>query len=81
MADVEDYLQSADYRAIEADEARFLDGTKSVYWTAIGHNLIDKIMNEVPTDRGRRVTLETAAAVPGSAAPTMPATRTGATTR
>jgi hypothetical protein len=61
MADLEDLLMSPDYKEIEADEAQYLDMTTSEYWAAINHNMIDKIMNEVPTDRSKRVTMETAA--------------------
>ena len=64
MADLEDFLMSPGYREIEADEAEFLDMDASVYWTAINHNIIDKIMNEVPTDRSRRVDLEAARLLP-----------------
>ena len=64
MADLEDFLMSSGYREIEADEAEFLDMDASVYWTAINHNIIDKIMNEVPTDRSRRVDLEAARLLP-----------------
>lgn len=64
MSDLEDFLMSPEYRKIEADEATFLDMDASVYWTAINHNIIDKIMNEVPTDRSQRVDLKAARALP-----------------
>ena len=64
MSDLEDFLMSPDYQEIEADEAEFLDMGASVYWTAINHNIIDTIMNEVPTDRSQRVDLEAARLLP-----------------
>lgn len=57
MSDLEDFLTSPGYKAIAADEAQFLDPARSVYWTAVNHNIIDKVMNEIPTDRSVRVSL------------------------
>ncbi|MCG8584988.1 MAG: EthD domain-containing protein [Pirellulales bacterium] len=51
MSAIEDFLVSPGYRKIEADERRHLDLDASVYWTAINHNIIDKIVVEVPTRR------------------------------
>ena len=51
MNHVEDYLMSPEYAEIEADEAKHLDADRSVYWTALNHNIIDKMLNEVPTRR------------------------------
>lgn len=51
MSACEDFLMSPGYKKIEADEARHLDMAASVYWTAINHNIIDKIAVEIPTKR------------------------------
>ncbi|HBE67637.1 MAG TPA: hypothetical protein DDW52_05755 [Planctomycetaceae bacterium] len=51
MSAVEDFLMSPGYKKIEADEGQHLDLEKSVYWTAINHNIIDKIAVEIPTKR------------------------------
>jgi len=48
--DVEDYLVSADYVAIEAQEAE-LTGDGSEFWTAVNYSVINRLMPELATKR------------------------------
>ncbi|MBP0496302.1 EthD family reductase [Roseomonas indoligenes] len=48
--DVEDYLVTEDYAAIEADEAE-LAGEGSEFWTALNYSVINRLLPELPTER------------------------------
>jgi hypothetical protein len=49
--DVEDYLVSDDYRAIEADEAAFADVAQSEFWTGVNYSVINRLLPELATRR------------------------------
>lgn len=49
--DVEDYLASDDYAAIEADEATFTDLERSEFWTGLNYSVINRLLPEVATRR------------------------------
>jgi hypothetical protein len=49
--DVEDYLASDDYRAIEADEATFTDVAQSEFWTGLNYSVINRLLPELATKR------------------------------
>jgi hypothetical protein len=49
--DVEDYLVSDEYRAIEADEATFTDLTQSEFWTGVNYSVINRLLPELATLR------------------------------
>jgi len=49
MNDVEDYLASDGYRAIEADEAAFTDTEQSEFWTGLTYSVINRLLPELAT--------------------------------
>lgn len=49
--DVEDFLTSADHRAIAADEAAITYAPLSEFWTAVNISVINRLMPEVATRR------------------------------
>lgn len=49
--DVEDYLVSDDYQAIEADEATFIDLNRSEFWTGLNYSVINRLLPELATKR------------------------------
>ncbi|RYY18476.1 MAG: hypothetical protein EOO36_08050 [Cytophagaceae bacterium] len=49
--DVEDYLATADYHAIEADEATFIDHARSEFWTGLNYSVINRLLPELATRR------------------------------
>ena len=51
MNDVEDYLATADYQTIEADEATFIDFSQSEFWTGLNYCVINRLLPEVATKR------------------------------
>lgn len=51
VTDLEDFLMSDDYAAIEADEARIVDATGSEYWTGVNYNMINRLYPERVTRR------------------------------
>lgn len=53
LNDVEDYLISDDYQAIEAREAA-LAGEGSEFWTAVNYSVINRLLPELPTAMSAR---------------------------
>jgi len=51
LNDVEDYLVSDDYRAIEADEVTFTDVAQSEFWTGLNYSVINRLLPELATKR------------------------------
>ena len=51
LNDVEDYLVTADYAAIEAAEAEFADPAASEFWTAVNYGVINRLVPELATKR------------------------------
>lgn len=51
LNDVEDYLVTADYTAIEAAEAEFADPAASEFWTAVNYSVINRLAPELATER------------------------------
>jgi hypothetical protein len=51
MNDVEDFLVSEEYQAIEADEASFTDLAQSEFWTGITYSVINRLLPELATRR------------------------------
>ncbi|OQS12162.1 hypothetical protein B0T37_05965 [Chromobacterium violaceum] len=51
LNDLEDFMLSEDYQAIERDEQRFADAERSDFWTAMGINVVNRIQQEVATPR------------------------------
>ncbi len=51
MNDLEDYLMTEHYAAIEADEREFVDPVRSEYWTALNYNIINRLYPEMATRR------------------------------
>jgi uncharacterized protein (DUF1330 family) len=51
MNDVEDYLNSDGYQAIETDEAAFVDQAQSEFWTGINYSVINRLLPELATRR------------------------------
>jgi hypothetical protein len=51
LNDVEDYLVTADYAAIEAAEAELADPEASEFWTAVNYSVINRLMPERATER------------------------------
>ena len=49
--DVEDYLATDDYQAIEADEATFIDLNRSEFWTGLNYSVINRLLPELATRR------------------------------
>lgn len=49
--DVEDYLATNDYQAIEADEATFIDLERSEFWTGLNYSVINRLLPELATKR------------------------------
>lgn len=49
--DVEDYLATDDYLAIEADEATFIDLERSEFWTGLNYSVINRLLPELATQR------------------------------
>ena len=49
--DVEDYLLTDSYRAIEADEATFIDLARSEFWTGLNYSVINRLLPELATRR------------------------------
>ncbi|UOG73217.1 EthD domain-containing protein [Hymenobacter tibetensis] len=49
MNDVEDFLVTAGYGAIEADEASFMDLGRSEFWTGLTYSVINRLLPELPT--------------------------------
>jgi len=49
--DVEDYLATDDYQAIEADEATFIDLERSEFWTGLNYSVINRLLPELATKR------------------------------
>ena len=49
--DVEDYLVSDEYRAIEADEVTFTDVAQSEFWTGVNYSVINRLLPELATLR------------------------------
>ncbi|RZK22206.1 MAG: hypothetical protein EOO56_09360 [Hymenobacter sp.] len=49
--DVEDYLASDDYRAVEADEATFTNVAQSEFWTGLNYSVINRLLPELATQR------------------------------
>jgi hypothetical protein len=49
--DVEDYLLTDGYRAIEADEATFIDLERSEFWTGLNYSVINRLLPELATTR------------------------------
>lgn len=49
--DVEDYLATNDYQAIEADEATFIDLARSEFWTGLNYSVINRLLPELATKR------------------------------
>jgi hypothetical protein len=49
--DVEDYLATNDYQAIEADEATFIDLGRSEFWTGLNYSVINRLLPELATKR------------------------------
>jgi hypothetical protein len=49
MNDVEDYLASTEYRAIEANEASFTDLGQSEFWTGLTYSVINRLLPELAT--------------------------------
>jgi len=47
--DVEDYLATDDYQAIEADEATFIDLERSEFWTGLNYSVINRLLPELAT--------------------------------
>lgn len=51
VTDLEDFLMTEEYAAIEADEAKFVDHANSEYWTGVNYNIINRIYPESATDQ------------------------------
>ncbi|AWN36545.1 EthD domain-containing protein [Methylobacterium radiodurans] len=51
LNDVEDYLVTADYAAIEAAEAELADPDVSEFWTAVNYSVINRLVPERATER------------------------------
>ncbi|APX88172.1 hypothetical protein BV511_16010 [Methylorubrum extorquens] len=51
LNDVEDYLVTADYAAIEASEAELADPEVSEFWTALNYGVINRLVPELATER------------------------------
>lgn len=51
ITDVEDFLMTDHYAAIQADEAKFIDHGQSEYWTALNYNVINRLYPEQTTKR------------------------------
>jgi hypothetical protein len=51
LNDVEDYLVTADYAAIEAAEAELAEPEASEFWTAVTYSVINRLAPERATDR------------------------------
>jgi hypothetical protein len=51
LNDVEDYLTTADHRAIEAAEAEIMDQNTSEFWTAVNYSVINRLVPECATER------------------------------
>jgi hypothetical protein len=51
MADLEDFLMTDDYAAIDADELEYVDPKQSEYWSALNYNIINRIYPEQETVR------------------------------
>lgn len=51
LNDVEDYLVTADYAAIEAAEAAFADPEASEFWTAVNYSVVNRLVPEMATER------------------------------
>jgi len=49
--DVEDYLATNEYQAIEADEATFIDLERSEFWTGLNYSVINRLLPELATKR------------------------------
>lgn len=51
LNDVEDYLATDDYVAIEAAEAELTDLKASEFWTAVNYSVINRLVPELATER------------------------------
>lgn len=51
LNDVEDYLVTADYAAIEAAEAELADPEVTEFWTAVNYSVINRLASEMATER------------------------------
>jgi hypothetical protein len=51
VTDLEDYLMTDHYAAVQADEGKFTAAEGSEYWTALNYNIINRLYPERITKR------------------------------